>query len=568
MKRSIPLLLCVLLLLGVCPAARAEEGPVSIRSREDMLLLAQDPAGSYELVCDIDMGGEDWTPLPFSGTLNGNGHTLYNLTVRAPGADTVTTFDGNRKEYETVLGGLFSALEKAQIRDLNLVNALVDIETDQHCFIGALAGYAAASTISGCSVTVRSHLTISSVNAGVGGLVGFYVSNEIAGCAVDAELTFTDVNRDQLCEEFLGGVYASGCGDVMECTVRMKGFAEVYGYAHNGGVIGMIKLPRRLRKLSTLARTTVEADISFFEITPSRRAYCAALIGENLAGDCRTVNNKVVSFRRNESREPAPMAPEQCDAPQYAAEITPGDCTSWGYTTYTCAGCGYSYRDSYTRPVHQYEATVTTAPTCTEAGERTFRCALCGDSYTEPVPATGHEYAETDIAPTCTQEGAKVFACIHCDDSYSEPVPAAGHQPGDWVLAQAPQVNAAGEEQRRCLSCGEVLERREVPALPYVYAEKVTLSADALDLNVGQTARLMGELAPEDVTEPSLVFASDCEDVAQALPDGEIRALKPGVATITAVSADGKASASCTVTVSFTPWQWVKHYLLFGWLWE
>ena len=110
MRKIVAILLCAVLLLGTGPAVSAEEAAVPIGSREDMLKIAADPAGSYELTDDIDMGGEDWTPIPFSGTLNGNGHALYNLVVRAPGPDIVTTYDGNHKEYETVFGGLFSAL--------------------------------------------------------------------------------------------------------------------------------------------------------------------------------------------------------------------------------------------------------------------------------------------------------------------------------------------------------------------------------------------------------------------------------------------------------------------------
>ena len=350
MKRTIAALLGALLLFCLCPRARGE-AVVPIGSREDMLRIQKDPAGSFELTADIDMGGEDWTPLPFSGELNGNGHTLYNLMVHAPGAEERITYDGNRKEYETVFGGLFSTAENAVIRDVNLVNAVVDIETDRHCFLGTLAGYAADAHISGCSVTARDHLTISSVNAGIGGIVGFSVYTEITDCTVDAELTFTDTDTEVLCESFVGGVYASGCGDVLDCTVRLWGFAEVYGYAHNGGAIGMIKLPRGSRRTCTLGRTTVDAKISFFEITPSRRAYCDPLIGENLAHNCYVTRNTVLSFVRSESRTPVRLAPETCDEPAYVSEVTPGDGTVWGYTTYTCTGCGYSYRDRYTPPV-------------------------------------------------------------------------------------------------------------------------------------------------------------------------------------------------------------------------
>ena len=56
--------------------------------------------------------------------------------------------------------------------------------------------------------------------------------------------------------------------------------------------------------------------------------------------------------------------------------------------------------------------------------------------------------------------------------------------------------------------------------------------------------------------------------VAEVFPDGGIAAHGPGTATILATSADGRATASCLVTVTYTPWQWVKHYILFGWAWE
>ena len=144
MKRIIAAVLCALLLLGVGPAVHGEEegAPVAIADRAGLLRIAEDPAGTYELTDDIDMGGEDWVPLAFSGKLNGHGHTLYNLTVTAPGPDRTMTYDGNRNEYDTVFGGLFSVVKDAEIRGVNLVNAVIDVTTDQHCFLGAVAGYA------------------------------------------------------------------------------------------------------------------------------------------------------------------------------------------------------------------------------------------------------------------------------------------------------------------------------------------------------------------------------------------------------------------------------------------
>ena len=567
MRRIVSMALCVWLLLGLCPAARAE-GTVSIGSREDMLLIAADPTGSYELTADIDMGEAPWTPLPFCGKLNGNGHTLYNLTVIAPGPDTATTFDGNRKEYETVFGGLFSVVKDAEIRDVGLVNAVIDVTTDRHCFLGALAGYAERSAFTGCSVQTRSHLTLSSVNAGVGGLAGFSLESEFRDCTVDAELVFTDVNTDVLCEEFIGGAFSCGSGRVEGCAVRTRGFSEVYGYAHNGGIIGMYKEPKGSRFKSAVINTTADTEFSFFEITPSRRAYCSPTIGEDTYREVARQKMNTLHYAKYESKTPVRLSPEKCEAPQYASVTVPGDCHTWGYTVHTCEGCGYSYRDSYTPPVHQYAAAEAVAPTCTEAGEQTYGCTLCGESCQSPIPALGHDYEQTLTLPTCTEDGERVFTCARCGDRYIEPIPATGHEPGEWATEKAPKVNEAGEKVRLCAVCGEVLERREVPALPYVYAERIALSADSLSLTPGETAKLTARLTPEDATDPTLTFFSSDEAVARVLPDGTVQAEKPGTAAIACTSADGRASANCTVTVTYTPWQWVRHYVLFGWLWE
>ena len=568
-KKMVSVVLCALLLALLCPAVHAEEGVIPISSREDMLLIAQDPAGSYELTDDIDMGGEDWVPLPFSGKLNGHGHTLYNLTVTAPGADVTMTYDGNRKEYDTVFGGLFSVVRNAEIREVNLVNAVITVNTDQHCFLGAVAGYAEHSDIIDCAVDTRCHLTITSINAGVGGLVGFSWESQMTGCTVDAELIFTDTNKDVLCEQFLGGAYSCGSGRVENCTVKTRGFAEVFGYAHSGGLIGMFKAVKDSRYRSAVVNTTADTEISFFEITPSRRAYCSPTIGEDTLRACTRDRMYVLHYAKYESRTAVPMRPEKCEEPHYTDAVTPGDCHTWGYTTHTCDGCGYSYRDSYTPPVHKYAAPeITLKPTCTVEGEQTYTCTLCGHSYAEPVPATGHAYEETVTEPTCTVDGERVFVCANCSDRYTETIPAPGHVPGAWTVAKEAQVNVSGEEQILCQVCGEVLDRREIPALPYIYAEKLTLSADALSLHVDEPARLTAVLLPEDATDPTFTFYSSDETVVQVFPDGAILAKGPGTAAVTAASADGRASASCLVTVTYAPWQWVKHYILFGWLWE
>ena len=65
----------------------------TVTTAEGLRAMAEDMAGEYELGCDIDLSGVSWIPLGtsasqstsspalFTGTLNGNGHAIKNLTI-------------------------------------------------------------------------------------------------------------------------------------------------------------------------------------------------------------------------------------------------------------------------------------------------------------------------------------------------------------------------------------------------------------------------------------------------------------------------------------------------------
>lgn len=512
MKRLAAILFAVILLGAAAPLYEADEGPTAIADREGLLRIAEHPDGDYVLTADIDLGDAPWTPIPFSGTLDGAGHTIGNLTVCKTGAETRETFDGNRKRYDTVFAGLFSAAEGATIRDLNLLNAEITVETDQNCFIGAIAGFASDTVIENCSVTMRGTLTVSSVNAGLGGIVGFWKESEANRCRVEAELCFIDVNPDVLCEEFLGGVYASGYGTVRDGSVLTRGYAEIYGYAHNGGVGGMFKLPHGYKQPHFSIRdTSVDAEIRFFEVTPSRRAYCKPIIGEDGAKDCYLTHNTELHFAYEESRMPVRLRPEACESPCYSEAVTEPTCTDWGYTTNICLNCGYSYRDRYTLPTHTYRITETPA--------------------------------------SCTQEGRLQYDCVYCGDAYSESVSPLGHEPGEWTVTKEPAIGEEGTEARFCVRCGEMLESRTIPALSPIPVQEIALSETSLDLTVGETAVITGRVLPPEATDPAVRFESDAPDVASIDETGRVAAHKAGSATVTVSDAEGVVKAYCFLTV-------------------
>lgn len=541
MKKVFAVLL-VLLLLGLTfPLTEAQQGDVQIATRTDLMKIADDPHGSYVLVADIDMGGEPWTPIPFSGKLDGAGHTIGNLTVRETGADTCITFDGNRKEYETSFAGLFSIVTNAEIRNLRILNAKISIETDSNCFTGAIAGYAKESLIENCTVSTRSTLTISAVNCGVGGMIGFADHCTFDSCSAEAELVFIDVNRDVLCEEFLGGVYASGYANIRDSAAYTRGYADIYGYAHNGGMVGMFKLPRRYdgKKLS-VRDSTVDAEIRFFEVTPSKRAYCDPVIGENSAGDCYLTHNTVQHFDFTYERTAQPKRPESCEQPSYAKTVTEPTCSEWGYTVYTCTGCGYSYRDDYTLPAHAYDETIEKAATCAEEGKALYTCKYCGDSYTGTLPVLPHTECE-------------------------------------WRVTREAGPDTEGEETLYCAVCGAVLETRPIPAIAkepdkviedVVPVQRIQIDETVIELKRGESAVLEAAVEPFDATNNTLHFESSDPGVVAVDETGLLTALYPGAATIRIYSEDGGAEAtvSVLVTAQETPPEEQETHSFFSWM--
>ena len=73
-----------------------------IRTASELVEAAKTATGNYKLMTDIDMTGVEWTPWDFSGTFDGNGHSILNLSVKTVSKKTMKTYDGNRKELQNI----------------------------------------------------------------------------------------------------------------------------------------------------------------------------------------------------------------------------------------------------------------------------------------------------------------------------------------------------------------------------------------------------------------------------------------------------------------------------------
>ncbi len=400
MKRNLLLLLLAFLLIWA-PAVRAEDDLIPIYTAAQ--LQAMEPEGSYILMEDIDLAGIAWTPVDFSGSLDGNGHAILNLTLTEPSARTAKCYDGNSKSYEPAYYGLFGLLENARIGNLHLVNVRCCIEAEGSVIIGSLAGYASHSRIENCSATATLELRAHTGMFGLGGLVG-YGTGSIENCAVNTQLICVDTNAREKDEQFLGGVYAAGFLDVRRCTVTVDGWVSEHGYTHNGGITGLfMRYPIGDGIDGEIKGNHVEGKITFFEDNPDRRAYCKAYAGEVLGRYC-TIEANTNNFTRDEiwdySKE---LRPHSCETPVWTEEVIPSGCDSFGYTRFTCA-CGYSYADRYTLFSHTVTAWETMLP-ATEASEGTSRgkCDLCGLEQQRTDPALPPQpTAEPTQAPSAT----------------------------------------------------------------------------------------------------------------------------------------------------------------------
>ena len=85
-------------------ADEAAPGVIEIATAEELAAVNEDLTADYVLTADIDLRGEEWTPLgafapsgeteeeqetpdpavAFTGTFDGNGHTISNLTISQP----------------------------------------------------------------------------------------------------------------------------------------------------------------------------------------------------------------------------------------------------------------------------------------------------------------------------------------------------------------------------------------------------------------------------------------------------------------------------------------------------
>lgn len=194
-KRIFSFALAVILCASIaCPAAlAAEDKTVHIASAAELRAFAEDcildeySAGlKVVLDCDIDLEGEPFYPIPsFSGSFDGNGHTIKNFVLAT---------DGSHQ-------GFFRYLQlNSVVNDLNLVGRVEPGSSRSQ--VGGIVG-TNRGTVSGCSFTG----SVDGLNY-VGGIVG-----ENLGTVSNSRFSGTVSGK-----RFTGGITGYSTGSVFGCT--------------------------------------------------------------------------------------------------------------------------------------------------------------------------------------------------------------------------------------------------------------------------------------------------------------------------------------------------------------
>lgn len=215
------------------------ENPYEIYSPAQLHLIADDLSASYVLTRDIDMSGFNTTPIEnFSGTLDGRGHTISNLSISS----------------ENSMLGLFSRTAEASagkgavIRNLTLLNPVMNLSSTQN-YAGFLVANGFHTTIQDVNVIGGTVNGAAGFDGKLGAIAG-QITNlaSISGCFV----TGTDIVAPGATEGVGGIAGAMFTGSVVNACA-FSGHVEAASYV--GGIAGWVDAD------ITISNCHVDADV-------------------------------------------------------------------------------------------------------------------------------------------------------------------------------------------------------------------------------------------------------------------------------------------------------------------
>jgi hypothetical protein len=244
----------------------------AITNAAGLAAITNDLSGTYALGADIDLAGENWTPIgdastAFKGSLYGNGYVISNLTVNAAGGSNV---------------GLFGCLNGATISGVRLVDARVV----GGGYAGALVGRAAGSSIiTKCSV-------VGAAVSASGDRAGLFAGQLSGGSSVSKSFAIGSLSSSR---GYVGGFtgHVEGRSSLSECFA-LGDVATTYATSYIGGFAGYVTGNSTVSDCYTLATVKgsryVGGFVGYVYNVETRFVRCYAA-GWNTEGGSRDVGS-------------------------------------------------------------------------------------------------------------------------------------------------------------------------------------------------------------------------------------------------------------------------------------
>lgn len=178
------------------------------------------------LTANIDLKNEEWTPIgigngtenngatidfPYSGTFDGNGHTISGLNV----------------DYRDKNGGLFCYVKSATIKNLTVAGSVTHSSGDGVAY-GGIVGCADSSTIENCT----NRCTVTG-NWYAGGIVGWSTDSDIIGCA-----NFGNISSPSFSGGICGKIGGENDAAGIDATIRDCYNVGMVSGGYAGGITG------------------------------------------------------------------------------------------------------------------------------------------------------------------------------------------------------------------------------------------------------------------------------------------------------------------------------------------
>ena len=265
-------------LLAISGSGTATD-PFIVVTEEDLMLVSDFPDCHFKLANDIALTSTNWEPLcvltdPFSGTFDGDGYTISNLTITSSrtenglfseNAGTIKNLNVETSTTGVILStytGILAGKNSGTIENCNVSGEIyLDSEEMYSVYAGGFVGYN-SGTVKRCTasgtvdVSMHSYSNSSSTyRIFIGGFAG-YNTNALTECSADFDLSvdkdsYSGASSSYLYYDYrmIGGFLGANIeGNVNACFsqggISLGGYSDnTYAYEYEaicyaGGLIG------------------------------------------------------------------------------------------------------------------------------------------------------------------------------------------------------------------------------------------------------------------------------------------------------------------------------------------